>query len=161
MHVDTLSDSLTGRTKWLFRLDTGLFGAAIRYVIGLLMVPLYVALRGTGKPFWELLAFIVIALFAIRLVPAILRKLVPFPAILQEGWAARRRLAKYYDSYQWQKLLWIGIGLAHYAIFFSAAEPTQLNVAIICTTAGALGSSIWLSIATDPKKPKPGIRRLK
>ena len=70
-------------------------------------------LRSEGSG-WMLVPFLLLVLLLLRVVLAVVRKVVPFSPELQEAWSERRRMAKLYDSYQWRKMLWIGAGLALY-----------------------------------------------
>ena len=71
-------------------------------------------LLGSDGSDWTLVPFLLLVLLLLRVVPAVVRKVVPFSAELREAWSVRRRTAKLYDSYQWRKLMWIGAGLALY-----------------------------------------------
>lgn len=51
----------------------------------------------------------------LRLVPAVLRRIFPFSSEAKDLWFQRRNLGKRYDSYQWQKLFWLGLGMLPYA----------------------------------------------
>jgi len=78
-------------------------------------------LWGFDAPGWSLACFFLAGLFLLRLVPAILRRLLPFSAETQEVWRERRKLGKRYDSYQLRKLLWIGVGIGLNVLFSGAA----------------------------------------
>jgi hypothetical protein len=41
----------------------------------------------------------------------VLRKVLPFSAEAKQIWSDRRQVAKLHDSYQWQKLFWVALGL--------------------------------------------------
>src|SRR5436190_15309176 len=85
--------------------------AAYLSVIGFLLVPLVRWSRYDDGSVSRLVVSLLATLVALRVVPAVFRKVVPFSADLQAEWFHRRRIAKRYDSYQWRKLLWIGVGL--------------------------------------------------
>ena len=58
-------------------------------------------------------------------------------------WAARRRLAKRFDSYQWQKLFWTALGLGLYALVTGYQSRAQLWLTLTCLVSGTLGVVIW------------------
>lgn len=82
-------------------------------------------------------------LMLLRIAPLVIRKLVHFDSQLQEVWASRRRLAKEADSYQWQKLFWIGIGLLSYLIVTTSRSFSEFAVTAFCLIAGGLGLVFW------------------
>src|SRR5262249_50691567 len=94
------------------------WSALYRMGVGIAMVPLFSRLSGGNASEWWLVAWFVGTLFALRLMPAVLRKALPFSSATKAVWYKRRQDAKRYDSYQWTKLLWIGIGLAGYVFIW-------------------------------------------
>ena len=74
--------------------------------------------------------FLLAGLFLLRLVPAALRRLLPFSTETQDVWRERRRLGKRYDSYQWRKLLWIGLGISLNVLFSHSAESGGVEAVV-------------------------------
>jgi hypothetical protein len=67
-------------------------------------------------------------------------------------WAERRQMAKRFDSYQWQKLLWIGIGLTLRLAWSDRRPAALLALAVACLGAGALGLATWRIVRTAETK---------
>src|ERR1700722_6836352 len=112
------SDAVRPLERWLVRLEDRPWEGVYRVVIGFLTIPASSALLGAHGSGWSLTACFLAVLFTLRLGPAVLRKLVPFSGAVLAVWAKRRQIAKRYDSYQWKKLFWIGIGLTVYVVAF-------------------------------------------
>jgi len=127
----------------LVRLDqppwSALFGVAIGYAV----VPVWLSVTNSHLPGWTLAPFLLVVLASIRVVPAVLRKVLPFDRAAQQTWAERRRLAKRYDSYQWRKLFWIGAGLSLYAWTSGSRFRMLMLLAQWTLIAGAAGHIIW------------------
>jgi hypothetical protein len=131
--------------KFLGRLEQRPWNAVHRVFTGFVLAPLYSLWhRENGSP-WTVGVFFLAILFMLRLVPAILRHLFPFSDEVQASWKQQRQLAKRYDSYQWSKLFWIGLGMAVY--LFLHGQPlhprAEVILASFCLTAGAGGLLIW------------------
>ena len=127
----------------LLKLDDGPFAAVNRMAFGFLILPATQWILGSNPPGWSLVAVLLAALFLLRLVPAVLRKLMPISDKVRSVWWTRRQLAKRYDCYQWQKLFWIGLGLT-----LSAATASQFNSVLVSVCAlsllgGAIGIVRW------------------
>jgi hypothetical protein len=128
----------------LVSLDQGLVGALYRVGVGYLIAPAWsYAIGGRRDAGWSLIPFFVGVLLALRVVPALLRKALPFSAAARTIWAERRQMAKRVDSYQWRKLFWIGIGLALFALRSGQRFPALIVLAFACLMAGAVGLMIW------------------
>lgn len=135
----------------LLRLDTFPWDAGFRTAVGFAVLPAMSRLWN-GKPSgWELVLFLLIVLFLLRLVPAVVRKLMPFSSKVQEIWAERRQLAKRYDSYQWQKVFWIGLGMASYTALSGQFLTSRIVVCSICLLGGVVGWVRWRAIASRLK----------
>ena len=127
----------------LVALDRGAPGALYRVGVGFLMVPAWSRAIGKPESGWSLIVFFVGVLLGLRVVPAVLRKVLPFSAAVRTIWADRRQMAKRFDSYQWQKLFWIGIGLALFALQSGQRFPALLALTGTCLVTGAAGVLIW------------------
>jgi hypothetical protein len=113
-----------------------------RVAIGFCLVPLFVRYRGAGSD-WRLLPFFIAVLLILRLVPAAVRRLVPFSAELQAQWFRQRLLGKRFDSYQWSKLVWFGLGIMLYVDIFDLMGPAPAVLAFACLLLGSLGMLVW------------------
>ena len=129
----------------LVALDRGAVGALYRVGVGFLIVPAWSYAIGRPAFGWSLIAFFAAVLLALRVAPAVLRKVLPFSPAARAIWADRRQMAKRFDSYQWQKLFWIGIGMALYALQSGQRFPALLALTGMCLVAGAGGVLIWRS----------------
>jgi hypothetical protein len=112
-------------------------------LIGFLVIPTFVRAFNHGVSDWRLLPFFVLVLAAVRVVPAVARHVLPFSSELQTRWFNQRVLAKRYDSYQWRKLFWFGLGLSGYVALFDRAGRIDRLLALGCLLAGGLGLLAW------------------
>ena len=78
-----------------------------------------------------------------RVVPAVVRHVLPFSVEAKEVWAQRRYIARHHDSYQWQKLFWIGLGLVPYAVIGDGSRNGELVVTLFCLIGGGVGLLLW------------------
>ena len=108
------SEQMRRLEKSFLALESFPWGGIYRLVIGFLAPVAASFLLGDEGSGWALVPFLVGALLTLRVVPALFRKMMPFSDAAREVWAERRQMAKRYDSYQWRKLFWIGVGLALY-----------------------------------------------
>ena len=144
--------------EWLLKLDEGVIGAVYRIAIGFATIPACNLLRGNRGADWIIIPFLLAVLFLLRMGLAVVRKIVPFPARVVEIWAIRRRMAKYYDSYQWRKLTWVAVGLGLYLAISGERSPMDLLLTLFCLSTGILGMVIWRGVASDDSLPKPAPR---
>jgi hypothetical protein len=127
----------------LVDLDSAPWGAIARVALGLGTLPAFRVLTGGNDR-----ALIVVVLFAgllasLRVVPAVLRHILPFSAEAKTIWAERRNIAKQFDSYQWQKLFWIGLGMLPYAVVGGGLRTGELFVTLFCLICGGAGLLLW------------------
>jgi hypothetical protein len=139
--------------RFLLKLDDGVFGGVFRVLIGFSILPAMSLLLGNEVSEWTLIPFILAILVLVRVIPAIVRKLVPFSTEVRNVWAARRRIAKRHDSYQWRKLMWIGIGLAMYMVASGQFSPYRIVICAACLLTGATGMARWRAVSADGKHP--------
>jgi hypothetical protein len=111
--------------------------------VGFAVLPVYLWLSGRDSAFWPLLAFFVGTLFLLRIVPAFARHVFSFSRETQELWSKQRQLAKRYDSCQWRKLFWIGLGLAIYMAVSGNLHGPQLILVLASLMGGGLGMLFW------------------
>ena len=100
--------------------------------------------RGVDISWWELFLLFLASLVLLRVAPIIPRKVLPFSKAIKSAWFDQRQLAKRYDSYQWAKLLWIGIGIGAHAAFAGSLLNRVGVLAAGCILAGGLGMIVWL-----------------
>lgn len=129
--------------RFLINLERWPWSAISRVVLGLVIPPVFGGLSGGGDRVSTYLALFVGLLLALRVVPVVLRRVLPFSVEVKQMWAERRDIAKRYDSYQWQKLFWIGLGLLPYAIIGDRLRNGELVVTLICLIGGSAGLLFW------------------
>lgn len=130
----------------LVGLDAGLPARLFRVVVGFALSPALLWIRGDHESDWALVPFLLSVLLLFRLVPIFVRRLLPTSEAARRTWAARRQLAKRYDSYQWQKLFWIGVGLGLHIAVSGNPSPARLMVASFCLLAGGCGIVRWRAV---------------
>jgi hypothetical protein len=123
-------------------LDRNPWAAWYRVCIGYLVPWSYFQIWSHTDSKMAVLWFIC-CLIALRLFPAILRKLLPFDVGVKAIWAHRRQIAKIYDSYQWSKLFWFGLGMASFALISKTWYGVIGAIAIFCILGGGFGIFIW------------------
>lgn len=121
-------------------LDQYPWSMATRVMIGLITPPVLGQLCDDEQLVWCAAGSFLGILFLFRLGPAIVRRLLPFSKETHLIWAERRQLAKRFDSYQWQKLLWMGIGMAGYAVISGNIGNTIGTLIGFCLIGGGLGT---------------------
>ena len=126
----------------LTRLDVGVPGAVLRIALGLLLVPALQVLRHEPDS-WTVVVSLLVMLFAVKVVGAVGRRMVPATEVVRSNWAWRRNLASNYDSYQWRKLLWIGIGLMVGAALGTPGTRIQWVLGAVCVLAGGNAEVLW------------------
>jgi hypothetical protein len=134
---------MTHIERFLVDLDRAPWSAIYRIAVGLSIPPIFRALSvNTDHVLVSLLAFVGL-LIVLRLVPVVLRRVLPFSAKAKGIWAVRRHTAKQFDSYQWQKLFWFGVGLLPWAFLGNGWTKGELAIALVCLTGGLGGLLIW------------------
>jgi hypothetical protein len=128
----------------LLALDQSPCDILCRAIVGLGITPVFLRTAGTRGDTWRLFLFFLLVLAAMRLVPALLRRLLPVSKEVKEVWAERRALAKLHDSYQWRKLLGIGAGWCVYLLVQGESWPGALILSIVCLVIGGIGLAFWL-----------------
>jgi hypothetical protein len=145
------SDELNSFENVLINLEVSPWHALYRMAIGFGALPLISRLFGKQCSSLTVIASLLTALLMLRIVPAGIRKLFPFSNTLQAVWAERRRLAKIYDSYQWRKLLWIGIGAGLYTACPGQFRTARVVVSLICVLSGTLGLIRWRELRPNDR----------
>jgi hypothetical protein len=119
------------------------WGAIYKVAIGMATPPIFHVLLGDADSFWMILLLFIGILLSMRVIPIVVRHILPFSAEAQEIWRSRRNLSKRYDSYAWQKLFWFGLGLALYAVI-GGLRYAELELTLVCLIAGGVGLVMWL-----------------
>ena len=131
--------------RMLFYLDTPPLDAFFRIVAGYLSFSLFCLWHGETGSDWGFVLMFVTILFSLRLAPAIVRHVFAFSPEVQVIWSQKRQLAKHYDSYQWRKLFWVGLGLAIHLIFNGRSLEYRVEwiLAVTSLVGGAIGMMVW------------------
>jgi hypothetical protein len=140
--------------RYLVELDSGPSSAVSRVTLGLCIPPVFRALSGGRDQIWIDLVLFLALLIGLRVIPAVLRKVLPFSAEAKQVWSDRRQIAKLHDSYQWQKLFWVGLGLLPYAAVGGGLKAGEMVLTAICLIGGAAGLLIWRRINAAPPAPQ-------
>jgi hypothetical protein len=130
----------------LVGLDEGAVGALLRAAIGFATSPAVAAVMGSSAGDWALVPGVAMLMILLRLAPSVIRRLVPFSSRAQEIWWNRRQIAKRFDSYQWQKLFWMGGGMVLYSAVGDALRVPDVVVSATCLVAGAIGLARWRAV---------------
>ena len=133
--------------------DAPPWSAVLRIALGWAILPAFRFVAGPDGSARSLLLFFFGILILVRLVPAVLRKLLPFSTQVRTIWSERRMLAKRFDSYQWQKLFWIGAGWAGSAGFSGCLGNREGIMALTCVACGGAGLWIWMRRALPGRAP--------
>ena len=121
-----------------------------RAAIGFGLMPAYfvvLGLVGWRDSTAALLLFLLAVLVALRMAPAVLRRLLPVSKEVSQAWAHRRVLAKSYDSFQWRKLLGLGIGWLAWMLTRHAVRVDALLLASLFVVGGFAGHLVWSRIS--------------
>jgi hypothetical protein len=122
--------------------------SVFRLFYGFLLLSVITRWRGASNSITELIVLFLGALVALRVVPLIPRRLLPFSKALKLAWFNQRQMAKRYDSYQWAKLLWIGAGMATHAAQARSLLAPEGLLALGCCLGGALATVWWRQTQT-------------
>jgi hypothetical protein len=135
--------NLTTSERVLVSLDAFPLGALMRVVIGYATLVTWQFVRDGIAAEWQVALWFVAVLLAIRLVPAMLRKILPLPSGAVAVWVYRRRLAKLADSYQWRKLFWLGVGMTAYVASAESPSRWEIGLAVAAVVSGAFAEWVW------------------
>jgi hypothetical protein len=127
--------------------ETPPWHAGYRLVIGFCLVPFLAWWPGGNRSDWRLFPLFILVLLTLRLVPAVARRLLPVSEALRTHWTHQRLLAKRFDSYQWRKLVWFGLGLTAYLAVNGRADAVPTGLAAACLMTGGLGAWRWRHLA--------------
>ena len=136
--------------RYLVDLDGGPSSAVCRVTLGLCIPPVFRALSGAQDQIWIDLVLFLALLIGLRVIPAVLRLVLPFSAETKKIWFDRRQIAKLHDCYQWQKLFWVGLGLLPHAVGGGGLRPGEAVLTVVCLIGGGAGLLIWRRINAAP-----------
>lgn len=119
------------------------WSALYRGAIGFVLPPVFRFISGDRDSIWITSALFLGVLVALRVGPAVLRHTLRFSAEAKEIWRARRNISKRYDSYAWQKLFWMGLGLLLFAALGGGLRHGELAVTLFCLIGGGAGLMVW------------------
>jgi hypothetical protein len=140
--MESLRSASSSYERLLVQLDVNPAGAILRLALGFAVVPLWQRVAGPASG-WLVFVWFVAVLVAMRIVPALLRKVVKFPPAVEDGWRYRRAVAKRFDSYQWRKLLSFGVGMIAYGVTVQRLDSWEIALAAANLVAGVLGEWAW------------------
>jgi hypothetical protein len=129
--------------RFLVRLDGGPWIAVSRVALGFVIAPAFRTIAAEQDQVVITLALLLALLIGLRVLPALLRGALPFSAEARSIWSQRRQVAKIYDSYQWQKLFWIGLGLLAFAAVSGGQRTGELVIMVFCLIGGTAGLLLW------------------
>lgn len=135
--------------KILLGVDTGVPGAVWRMVIGATILAAQQWVFGVQSGPKYTIPLFLCALISVRFATLVARRVVRVSPEVTKIWTIRRQYAKLYDSYQWRKLFWIGLGMACY---FAISGRHPIEWVILCSSclgAGLVG--IWRWELVRPK----------
>lgn len=120
-----------------------------RAALGAVLLPLYQACidsAGLSDSAAHFILFVALVLFALRVVPGLLRRFIPASREVLTVWAERREFAQIYDSFQWRKLLGLGLGLAAGLFINHESRRDAVAIAILFVVGGLAGEFYWRSV---------------
>jgi hypothetical protein len=127
--------------SFLWHLDVGPMGALWRTALGAAFAyALSRVLPNAGG--WTAVACLAGTLLALKAAAAGGRRFVRSPRARDE-WVWRRMLASDYDSYQWRKLLWVGLGILVARSIAGTSSAWEIPVGLGCVASGAVGELAW------------------
>jgi hypothetical protein len=122
--------------------------AAYLVPTGVAILLIFNALFGADGSAGALLLVFFGVLLSIRLGAVALRRMLPVSREVHNGWFQNRLLAKHYDSYHWQKLFWVGLGMALHTRSADHLSRVQAWVVVTCVVSGLIGMIYWKSAET-------------
>jgi hypothetical protein len=123
-------------------LDIGVPGALLRIVLGILLV-LAVEAAYPSAGLGTMSACLLVMLLAIKVFAGVARRVVSASTVVRSHWEWRRNLARYYDSYQWRKLLWFGTGILTGGALHSLSATSLWVLGLACAATGGAAEILW------------------
>jgi hypothetical protein len=134
---------MTTLDSFLISIDRSPVDAVLRALLGFACIPFLTLLRQDVRSVRVLTIGLLLLMFSLRIVPVFLRKLLPLSAEVNAVWSERRQIAKRYDSFQWQKLFFVGLGMTCYMLVSQESLPSIVAVSSFCILFGAVGLFRW------------------
>jgi len=134
---------MTTLDRALISIDRSPLDAVLRALLGFACIPLLSLFGQDVRSAWVLTIALLLLMLSLRMVPVFLRRLLPLSPEVTAVWAERRQIAKRYDSFQWQKLFFIGLGLAGYMLVSRELLTSAIAVSSFCVLFGAIGLVRW------------------
>jgi len=126
----------------LLNLDVGLSGAILRVALGAALVfALHPLVPGVGLA--ASAVSLAVMLFGLKAFAAVARKVLPATPAVRARWEWRRNLARNYDSYQWRKLVWLGVGILAAAGASRQQGAWEISLGTACILSGAIAEVAW------------------
>jgi hypothetical protein len=138
---------MTTLDRALISIDRRPLDAVLRALLGFVCIPLLSLLHQDVRSGWILTIGLLLLMLSLRIAPVFARKLLPLSPEVKAVWAERRQLAKRYDSFQWQKLVFIGVGLASYMLVSRELLTSTIAVSSFCVLFGTIGLIRWYTQA--------------
>ena len=135
--------NIPAHERVVLRLDEFPWSALLRAGIGFVMLVLFSSFFGRAYDGWDLILWVLGVLLALRLIPAMARHFFSFSPATKAVWSERRQLAKRFDSYQWQKMFWLGVGFASYMVTSGKLGVLGWEVTVSALISGAVGIVMW------------------
>lgn len=149
---------MTSFERFVVNLDTWPTGAFLRVALGLCIPPVFRLVSGGDERVWVALLLFLAVLLALRIVPVFGRRAFRFSAEAKDLWFQRRGLGKRYDSYQWQKLFWMGLGMLPYALTAHGLGRGEIALVAICLIGGGAGLLLWRRTSAGQPNSGAGAR---
>ena len=134
---------MTTFDRALSSIDRSPLDAVLRALLGFVCIPLLSLLRQDVRSVWIVAIGLLLLMFSLRIVPVFMRKLLPLSPEVKAVWSERRNIAKRYDSFQWQKLFFIGLGLVCYMAISREFLTSTVAVSGFCIVFGAIALIRW------------------
>ena len=134
---------MTTLDRALISIDRSPLDAVLRVMLGFVCIPVLSLLHQDLRSSWVLTIGLLLLMLSLRVVPVVMRKLLPLSPEVKAVWSERRQIAKRYDSFQWQKLFFIGLGLACYMLVSRKLLTSTIAVSSFCVLFGAIGLVRW------------------
>jgi hypothetical protein len=126
----------------LLHLDVGPAGALWRVALGLLFtLGTRASLPQAGHA--RTAAALLGVLFLVKVLAAVGRRLTVVPPGVSAAWTWRRALARDHDSYQWRKLVWVGLGILAAGLLAPPRAPWELGLGGACLLSGLVAEALW------------------
>jgi hypothetical protein len=143
--------------KLLLNLDVGPIGALARMALGAAFAVALGAWRPGVRPGGAAAALAAV-LFGLKAATAVARRVFPAPPGVRAHMEWRRNLARFHDSYQWRKLLWLGLGMVAAAAALGRTRGWEIPLGAACVFGGAVAEVVWRRKGLPTAPPLPPAR---